>query len=542
MPVYVQHEVLGKVQDVFNADALWQAPGLALFSRRPLLRDLLERSPREQRGRAATRCFAHVTLVLPQDEVDDDRHLSRGARVRDLAQALAALHQKDFGDLLGGEEVRYHVLGSEALDPDQVQVRFGHAVYLPAPGEQVQYTVTASRDSAIWQPVCVVYPNQRLTLLGLDAANATFAVPGWPFGPDGGLLLVNDGPDAPLELQVRPKDSLELCFDRANDYYVLRGKGAGAQRLLLRVARAGATRARPAPGARAASAAPSGPVAASGPSAPLGASNSFSAPGAPAQRRASVWKTRGGGAPAADLTAMPLAAPQPDAMPASELDATYAPVARHRITLAALALPRLSRYRETGAQAFEVGLDAQLLPSAPGRDNVIRFAVDEADELHAITPAGRQRITAPSQFSPLDNASIGLLAPAPPLAERYSALLVLPQGPTQPAAAGTRLTFGRGMPSLGALRVLDAPQFVRQGDGAPPASADRLGLSRSAFSWEASGDGLRVARLSPTQALYHLDQHLALVAQIGPATPEQPYVIPSGHHLVAGHYVLRFDA
>ena len=49
MPVYVQHESLGKVSDVFNAEALWQAPGLALFARRPLLRDLLERAPREQR-------------------------------------------------------------------------------------------------------------------------------------------------------------------------------------------------------------------------------------------------------------------------------------------------------------------------------------------------------------------------------------------------------------------------------------------------------------------------------------------------------------
>ena len=55
MPVYVQHQVLARVDDVFNAEALWQAPGLALFARRPLLRDLLERSPREQRGRAATR-------------------------------------------------------------------------------------------------------------------------------------------------------------------------------------------------------------------------------------------------------------------------------------------------------------------------------------------------------------------------------------------------------------------------------------------------------------------------------------------------------
>lgn len=525
MPVYVQHEVLGKVQDVFNAEALWQAPGLALFSRRPLLRDLLERSPREQRGRAATRCFSHVTLVLPQDEVDDDRHLTRGARVRDLAQSLAALHQKDFGDLLGGDEVRYHVLGSDDLDPGEVQVKFGHAVYLPAPGEQVQYTVTASRDSAIWQPVCAIYPNQRLTLVGLDAANATFAAPGWPFGLDAGLLLVNDGPGAPLELQVRPKDSFECHFDAANGYYVLRGRGASAQRLLLKISRAGAgaaARAQPAPAASAA------PVM----------------PGAPPQRSPAVWKSRSATPPPADLTAMPLAASSPATRPAppTELDATYAPVARHRITLAALALPRLSRYRETGAQALEVGLNAQLLPSAPGKDSVIRFAVDDADELHAITPAGRQRIAVPSQFAPLDNASIRLLAVEQQLAERYSALLALPDGPSQPAASGTRLTFGRGMPSLGALRVLDTPQFVRQGDGAPAASADRLGLSRNAFSWEASSDGLRIARLSPTQALYHLDEQLALVAQIETATQEQPYLIPPGHHLVAGHYVLRFDA
>jgi len=537
MPVYVQHEVLGKVDDVFNADALWQAPGLSLFSRRALLRDLLERSPREQRGRAATRCFAHVTLTLPQDDVDDDRHLTRGARVRDLAQSLAALHQKDFGDLLGGDEVRYHIVGSDVMEAGEVQVKFGHAVYLPAPGEQIQYTVTASRDSAIWQPVCAIYPNQRLTLVGLDGANATFGVPGWPFGAEGGLLLVNDGPDAPLELQVRPKDSFECRFDAANGYYVLRGKGANAQRLLLKISRS-ASAARTLPAAVATpTPAPSGHPAGT----PVGVQS-----GASPSRSPAVWKARSI-VPNPDLTAMPLAAPAPSssslprAAAPQELDATYAPVARHRVTLAALALPRLSRYRETGAQALEVGLDAGLMPAAPGKDNLIRFAVDEADELHAITAAGRQRIAVPSQYAPLDQASIRLLAAPGTLAERYSALLVLPQGPAQPAAAGTRLTFGRGMPSLAALRVLDTPQFVRHADGGA-ASADRLGLSRNAFSWEAGSDGLRVARLSASQALYHLDEQLAVVAQIEEATLDQPYLIPPGHHLVAGHYVLRFDA
>jgi hypothetical protein len=42
-PAYVQREVLAGIADVFDADAIWQAPGLALFARRALLRDLLER-------------------------------------------------------------------------------------------------------------------------------------------------------------------------------------------------------------------------------------------------------------------------------------------------------------------------------------------------------------------------------------------------------------------------------------------------------------------------------------------------------------------
>ncbi|NNG23232.1 hypothetical protein [Telluria aromaticivorans] len=521
MPVYVQHEVLARVSDVFNAEALWQPPGLALFSRRPLLRDLLERSPREQRGRAATRCFSHVTLMLPQDEVDDDRHLSRGARVRDLAQSLAALHQKDFGDLLGGDEVRYHVVGADEVAQGEVKVKFGHAVYLPAPGEQVLYTVTASRDSAIWQPVCAVFPNQRLTVVGQDAANATFGVPGWPFGLEGGILLINDGADAPIEVQVRPKDALDCQFDEANGYYVIRSKrGTGdtaGQRLLLRISRTGS--AAPATPAKAESAAPA--------------------------RAPSVWKARAVVPEDSDseMTAMPLATEPPAALPlAPENDATYAPVARHRITLAALALPRLSRYRDTGAQALEIGLGATLAPSAPAKENVIRFAVDEADEVHAITSAGRQRVSVPSSFAPFDGGSVQLHAAPPQMADRYCALLVLAQGPCQPAAGGTRLVFGRGMPALAGLRVLDAPQFLRQLDGSSAASADRLGLSRNAFSWEAGSDGMRIVRLSETQALFHLDAELRLVAQVDAATAEQPYLVPPGHHLVAGHYVLRFDA
>ena len=515
MPVYVQHETLNRVSDVFNAEALWQAPGLALLNRRPLLRDLLERAPREQRGRAATRCFSHVTLVLPQDEVDDDRHLTRGARVRDLAQTLQALHQKDFGDLLGPDEVRYHVLGSEALQPGQVEVKFGHAVYLPAPHEEVQYTVSVSRDSAIWQPVCPIYPNGRLTVLGADTASATHAVPGWPFAVDGSILLINDGPDAPLELQVRPKEAFECSFDPAAGYYTIRARAAETAgtpaRLLLKATPA---QAKAAPASRPASA-------------------------PPAPRPPAVWKTRARSLDDAELTAVPVlhrAAPAP--VPSQ--DATYAPVLRQRVSLVALALPRLSRYRDTGAASLEFGLapDLAVGPLQPG--GLLGFALDASDAVYAVTADGRQRITVPNRFVPRDGVDVRVLAPSAQMAERYSAIVCLPQAPGLPVTGGARHVFGRAAPMLAGLRVLDAG-CLRGADGTDLGGADRLGLSRLAFGFEAGADGYRVTPESTTQALYHLDDKLGFVAAIA-IQEDQPYLVPLGHHIVAGHYVLRVEA
>ena len=547
MPVYVQHELLGKLPDVFNAEALWQAPGLALFARKPLLRDLLERSPREHRGRAATRCFSHVTLMLPQDDVDDDRHLTRGARVRDLAQSLAALHQKDFGDLLGADEVRYDVVGADSLEPGQVEVKFGHAVYLPAPGEKILYAVTTSRDSVVWKPVCPIYPNQRLALIGHDETRASHAVPAWPFGVDAAILLVNDGPEAPIEVQVRPKNSFDCSFDPVNGYYTITSKGGGADagaqadhgagRLLMKITRV-------APAAQAATLATALATApATAPAAALIGIKSDTA-----------WKTRARTFDDAEQTAVPFShrpAPAP-LSPLSEADATYAPtapVAQQRVTLVALAMPRLSRYRDTGAQSLEIGFDASLALAASAGQAVISFAVDAGDTLHAITGAGRERIMLPASFTPVDAGCISLCVVAPAMAERYCAMLCLPQPVSMAVASGARFVFGRGAPMLAGLRVLDSVRFLQRREGFDSASADRIGLSRNAFSFEATGDardatrtGYQIGRLSATQALFHLDEQMGFVASIGDASADQPYTLPPGHHLVAGHYVLRFDA
>ncbi len=522
MPIYVQHEVLGKLPDVFNAEAIWQAPGLALFSRRPLLRDLLERNPREQRGRAATRCFAHVKVMLPQQEVDDDYHLTRGARARDLAHTLSALHQKDFGDLLGKEQVRYDVTGTDALDPGQIEVRFGHAVYLPEADEKVLYQVSVSHDSAVWHSVCPIYPDQRLALIGADAALAGFGVPAWPFGADSAALLINDGDEAPPELQMRPKQDFDCRFDARLGYHIISAKvrdahsGATAERparLLLKIERAAPIRA---------------------------------AVQAPPPKTA-VWQPRPdarAGDADAERTALPTPARQPAPARGGENDATYAPVPQQRVSLVALALPRLSRYRDTGADALDIGFDREL-NLAPGPDGVIHFEVDATDQLYVRTAAGRQAVAAPASFAPVDQRAMRLLAPAPEMLERYCALLCLAQAVGMPVAAGARFIFGRGSPVLAALRVLDSPRFVRRGGGDDGASADRIGLSRAAFSFEAAPGGaeagFRIGRLAPAQALFHLDPQLRLVAQIGECGADRPYLLPAGHHLVAGHYVLRFE-
>jgi hypothetical protein len=183
-----------------------------------------------------------------------------------------------------------------------------------------------------------------------------------------------------------------------------------------------------------------------------------------------------------------------------------------------------------------------LAPSGERGDAILSFAVDHDDGLHAITAAGRQPVSAPASFNPYDGAQVDLLASSPEMADRYCALLRLPQAPSLPVAPGARLAFGRGTPALASLRVLDSPRFLTSADGLPATSADRLGLSRDAFSFEAVADGYQIARLSPTQALYHLDPDLNFIAEIKAATPDAPYRLPAGHHLVAGHYVLRFDA
>jgi hypothetical protein len=78
------------------------------------------------------------------------------------------------------------------------------------------------------------------------------------------------------------------------------------------------------------------------------------------------------------------------------------------------------------------------------------------------------------------------------MADRYRATAAPAAAPAPPVAPGARFVFGRSAPMLAALRVLDSPRFLQRA-AATAASADRIGLSRNAFSFEATARGYRIA-------------------------------------------------
>jgi hypothetical protein len=116
----------------------------------------------------------------------------------------------------------------------------------------------------------------------------------------------------------------------------------------------------------------------------------------------------------ADVTAIPARKPE---LASSESDATYAPTSAQRVSLVALALPCLSRYRDTGTQALALPFNRQMA-LAPSADAVISFIVNSNDELYAASPEGRERISAPATFTPIDGSSIALLPAPAAMAER----------------------------------------------------------------------------------------------------------------------------
>ncbi len=518
MPTYVHYQVLNQISDIFNPASIWQTPGFALFSRRSTLRDLLERHPREQRAGNISRCFSHVCLSLPQEALEDDEHLARGSRARELLEGLQSRHQRDFGDLLEGVKVRYAITADASLAADQIGIKFGHAVYLPDPEEAMQGRLSYSQDRLIWHPLCPLYPEQRLVQFGEDSQHTTVAMPHWPFGNDNSLLLINDG----MQFQLRAKGKLRCEFDAEQNCYVLQHE---RQRLYVRF--------EVAPGMRAAGVWKARPSNASAPA----FANKTTPAASPAQASLQTALPQ---SPKATLAA--LAAQSSQSAQSNNGDLTYVPTGRtpsSRLCLVALALPRMDAYQQIGVKLLEIGFNRQL-QICPAKQAELSIRIDHQNQIQIRNPNGQQNLPLPSRFCPTQKEEMHLLPCSPPMQERYTATLSLPHPISVTIPRGQQHLFGRGISAFAPLRVLDAPDFLQAQESTAAISADQLGLSRRAFRFEAAKDGLRVIREAPNQALFHLDAECEWIGNVDAST--NAYLIPNGHHLVAGNYVLRYDA
>lgn len=499
---YVEQFVIGEIEDPFSAEFLWSQPGL--FGGRGRLRDLLERHPRARRFGRSTVCFTHVELHLPKADVEHDRRVDRGERTHELCTALEELHRRDFGKLVpDGEEVRYRILPSEDLMPDQIRVRFGHAIHVPAKNQAANYRLSVSVDDVHWKPAGEIAADQRLTLLAGTTGQASHAMADWPLAEKCALMLINEAQASSLELVAEPEGSIVWRYDARRDCYVLHTPGAEAEapQLLLRIERLAIV---------------------------------------PNTGKADANEAADRNAIVTNATFIPRG-PQPQIDLASVSASGTHLGGAGTFSLVALLLPRLNGYRQNGVRELVLGFDEELnlMPTTPSRKPFLSLRIDTADKLLAETEAGQRRLPLPIRFSPVAGAEIRLDEPPLVLRGRYHALLHLPRPIRAQLPRGPRLTVGRGNPMLAELRVLDDPDYLRMEPGAEPATPDRLGFSRKAFTIEVGDDGLMVTRLSSSQALLHLDESLAPVAVI---EGDIAHNLPPGHHLAAGHYIFRYNA
>jgi hypothetical protein len=557
------------VAEAFDAHGIWHST-YSLSDN--LLKNLLDAHPYST---APGQYWVHACVVieLPGQAIQLDLTRANGALSQNLVNTLQTLHLEAFGKktdpLL---RPRYVVRKNSALAKGQVRVCFGQGVYVAEEGEARLWRVEQSGNAVDWELAGEIHLMQRLAVLGGDMAvdgMASAARHPWPFGKAHSITVINDRHAPQLAFYAEPADSLRIEFDAALDCYKVSANPAWPQGKGLRVLDDDLS-ARLADERffcfRATRLQPSVPVVAS---APVHSAVAAPAPAAVAPvvvppitaksvdhpvPSASV-KPLAVGKSSDDGTALPHVWRRPPAaagggagvgvnMATDVLNhggeatfiATSARLQRHKVSLVGIALQRVSLYRELDILGLQFALDKQGMVVAPGSGQArLTFAVDAKDGLSVESGAARREI-ALGQALPVSNV-LNVRIEALPAAGNYLGWYRLPQAISEPVWQGSRFAFGRTQKALQKLRLLSGSGFlhaVQDSDG------DRMGLSREHFLMEVGIDGLMLTSRVKQGRLLHLDENLDFVEDMD-ADCKAQWLLPGGHHLVLGHYVLRYD-
>lgn len=555
----MRHAFVLRVENVFDADRIWQSR-FALADH--LLKHLLDQH-RPMPGEPGV--FTDVWLELPAESMQFDLTRSDGSMSRKLADNLQALHRQAFAQsTAAGRAPRYQVRKNPSLKKGEVRVCFGHAVYIAEPDETRVWRIECSRNGVDWQAVHDIYADQRVALIDQEAGH-------WPFGPHHAVIALNTGAGKAVQWLAEPADSLRIVWDAGLQYCKVLQDADDAAFFCIRVQplTAQPPEARPAaqPLARPAAAPVAAPQvatvlhlpsAAPRPAAPA-AQPTAAGPAAahpaarvvpPVRPPAAVPPPPGHALTQADNTPAPIALPAASpAAPASggnpavwrnrsadEVTLVAKPRSRiGRLSLIGLALQRVSLFGEIGIQAVQIGFDAKGRVLPPGTPGVRLTVTVDADDRVRVGADGHSVELATGRAVPL-SAELNLQHMALPELEEYLGWLKLPQPQVETLSSGRPFAFGRATP--GVLRVLAGSGFVRAGQ--QQVDGDRMGISRQHFTLEAGEGGVMLDSCVQGRRLFCLDDKFNLLA-----VPEQgtgKVELRSGMHLLAGHYLLRWDA
>jgi len=530
---YVHTLVLDGIDDPFNAAQLWHK-AIPMMGSGSRTKGFLASHP--YRIGVHDHVYAHVMIEIPPRIMASDRILAKGQQSESLIRELVKLHLTDFGKRLEpGVTPRYLVRAGHDLDARSVRIRIGHTIYVPDTSEPMAWRLEGSRNGIIFEPLGDLGQMQRLTLLGAHFDTASIQIAKWPWGERHALLIVNNPEAEHLSFDAEPFESLKITQDALlGDYVISEGK----EKYILR-----ASRLIP-------------PLALGKPEIRL-----FPDPPKSTSRSdagllpVDVIEWESDGQNKATIIEQPRLLDPGSVMPVlqsgessnadeSQSDSHQATwvgglESSHAMKLVGLGLQRVSLYKSHGVTGMGFGFDraGQLLPPRDPRSQV-RFHIDTSDRLIVLTGDGKRQVQTGEKLPLSAEVLVQFDAPPKEMQDTYAVLCRLPIQMADNIGADACFSVGREKPVLKTLRPLARKGYIDADERW--ASADRMGLSREAFAMEVIKEGLAITQVGDNQVLYHLDEALGFVARIDKRS-QPAFTLPSGHHLVAGPYVWRYE-
>lgn len=527
---YVITEVISGISDPFDAQEIWSHTGAFKDAFRgdspSRLKNILDSAT--YRVGKKDFVYPHLVLELPSEDISDDRVVTKGKRRAALLSEVNMLMEGGFSKRIENDKnLRVEVHPGIDLSPGSIRVRIGHGIYVRDESDIPQWEVKYSLDGVVnWACLATVMQQQNFLVVGKNPDLVTVAMPDWPFGEDALLRLHNDDSDG-CKLVVDPSPNSGLTV-RHDDNLNAELVEDGTSCLYLRFNRLIEPElVKPVKVASPVIVQPAAEIVASD----AGKNDRVEH----VIKLDEVMPSEIVGVPDESGTFVQTSVE-------AEEEGTIMPQSarsKHRISVVGIALQRVSLY--SGAlTGLSFGFDSKANVIPVGQNNsalVIGFAVDVEDHLSVLTGRGSRPVSIGEALPMPGFGTVCLDAAPQEMAAHYLGICRLPVAVSEKMGVAARFSVGRGQTFLQRLCLMSGKGFIQSSRSV---GGDHMGFSSQAFTLEVGADGLLLtpAGRSP---IFHLDENMAFCEQIALGS-NRVYTIPSGHHIVAGHYVLRYEA